>query len=235
MKNPLDLIRYFVRLKKTPDYYWQNAFKKVDIANDNALFKKISDVVISDGKTSSQHDRLFTLFQCLNQLPIKPVVVEIGVWLGGTSKFIAETLAQIRPDGLLYSCDTFSGHAAVDKRFDGTHSTETFSDNSFENVKDYLKHYKNIIFVVGDIAKTSSNIKADEIHMIHLDVDVFPPTEFVLANLWARLATNGVIDVDDYGFVTCKGARKAVDEFLENRSDCFSFHLLTGQMLLLKK
>ena len=56
--------------------------------------------------------------------------------------------------------------------------------------------------------------------MIHLDVDVYPAIKFVLDEFWPRIARNGFILVDDYGFTTCKGAKKAVDEFFDGAKDC---------------
>jgi hypothetical protein len=40
--------------------------------------------------------------------------------------------------------------------------------------------------------------------------------------------------VDDYGFVTCRGTREAVDDFVRDHDNYFFFHLLTGQALLVR-
>jgi hypothetical protein len=40
--------------------------------------------------------------------------------------------------------------------------------------------------------------------------------------------------VDDYGFKTCPGARKAVDEFAARHPEFSLWHLMTGQAVLVR-
>ena len=49
------------------------------------------------------------------------------------------------------------------------------------------------------------------ISLLHLDMDVFDSTNFVLNKLKDRIVKNGIILVDDYG--TVEGATKVVDNF----------------------
>lgn len=55
--------------------------------------------------------------------------------------------------------------------------------------------------------------------LIHLDVDVFEPTQFTLDMFATRLCHNGIFVIDDYGFV--EGASMAVDQFLGQNTDTF--------------
>ncbi|MEM4331709.1 MAG: TylF/MycF/NovP-related O-methyltransferase [Candidatus Micrarchaeia archaeon] len=71
-------------------------------------------------------------------------------------------------------------------------------------------------------------------HLVHLDVDVYEPTRFSLNFFKDKLQPGGIIIVDDYGFTTCPGVKKAVDEFTRNNINYELFHLLTGQALLIK-
>ena len=48
--------------------------------------------------------------------------------------------------------------------------------------------------------------------LIHLDMDVYEPTAFVLKKLFDRLVVGGLIVIDDYN--TVEGATIAVDEFI---------------------
>ena len=52
-----------------------------------------------------------------------------------------------------------------------------------------------------------------KISFLHLDLDVYEPTKFVLNTLYNKVSKNGVILIDDYGQV--KGATKATNEFLK--------------------
>jgi O-methyltransferase len=165
-------------------------------------------------------------------------VAEVGVYKGGSSKFIASVLENENKDTKIYSCDTFTGHAVVNEQYDGEHrANQDFSDVVFSEVVDYLAEYRNIQIIKGDIFNTIDRISPGRLlGLIHLDVDVYPATKFVLENLHEKLATGGFIICDDYGFVTCLGARKAVEEFIETqKSNYLSLHLLTGQIVLVKK
>ena len=56
-------------------------------------------------------------------------------------------------------------------------------------------------------------IKNLKISFLHLDLDVYEPTKFVLNTLYNKVSKNGVILIDDYGQV--QGATKATNEFLK--------------------
>lgn len=225
----------FAKFKSVPPYFYISAHKTVDIARDLEVFSDLARAIISEGRTLLNYDRLYTLFQAVMQLPANPVAVEIGAYKGGASKFIATLLRSEKGGGKLYSCDTFTGHAAVDDRYDGEHIVKNyFGDVTADEVKRYLEPLGNVTVLVGDIAATYQDIREPIIHLIHLDVDVYPPLKFALETFWPRIACRGFILVDDYGFTTCKGAKKAVDEFLSRTHDCIKLHLLTGQCLLIK-
>lgn len=225
----------FVPLESIPHYYYLNAHKSIDIATSVEIFSDLSREIISEGRTLLSYDRLYTLFQAVMQLPQNPITVEVGAYKGGSSKFIATLLRSQKGGGKLYSCDTFTGHATVDRRYDGKHVLKNyFGDVTADEVKRYLEPLNNVTVLVGDIAKTYTHIEEPVIDLIHLDVDVYTPIKFVLDALWPRIAPHGFILVDDYGFTTCKGAKKAVDDFMARTRDCIKFHFLTGQCILIK-
>lgn len=51
--------------------------------------------------------------------------------------------------------------------------------------------------------------------------------------IWARMSPSGIIVFDDYGFLSCPGAKIAVDSFFE-KERATRFHLLTGQAIVVK-
>jgi hypothetical protein len=94
---------------------------------------------------------------------------------------------------------------------------------SKENLNKILvrKKFENFELIEGNVENTLKKfIKKNDntkISLLHLDMDVYKSTKFVLNLLEKRMVKNGIILVDDYG--TVEGATTAVDEFLKKRSD----------------
>lgn len=235
--RPLRLNHHYV-----PDYYGATARKHIDI---RALpeFAALASDAISKKRTLLYYDRLYTIYQSL--AGVKRLVrsheeiniAEVGVYRGGTSHFIASATQALGIEhARLHSFDTFEGHPPkdVDAGLEPLQPANSFNDTQFETVRDYLSEFDNISVHKGRIQDTASEIKDKRFHLLHLDVDIYEPTAFALKFFGERLVAGGVIVVDDYGFVSCPGAKKAVDEFTEASRNFFSLHLLTGQCVLVK-
>jgi O-methyltransferase len=74
----------------------------------------------------------------------------------------------------------------------------------------------NLIFIPGDVAQTLKEKKPQKISLLRLDTDWYASTVEELETLYPLLVDKGVLIIDDYGHFD--GARKAVDEYFENRS-----------------
>jgi len=78
------------------------------------------------------------------------------------------------------------------------------------------KEFTNYSLIAGDVRDTLPdyliNHPAERFSLLHLDMDVFEPTAFVLEHLFERLVPGGLIIIDDYNAV--EGATIATDEFL---------------------
>ena len=218
-----------------PSYYLAGIGKKMDIRDTwNDPFRAIADQVRNDGATMLDYDRLYTVWQCVSNVAKMPEpIVEIGVLRGGTSALIAKAMEHFKKSGTLYSCDTFIGHEEVDGRYDMRHKPGTFADRTSEQlVRDYLEPFASVKVLAGDIKQTAGSIIEPDLAMIHLDVDVYPTTKFVLETMAHRLVQGGILLVDDYGVTSCPGAKRAVDEFVKTAKGFSFMHLLTGQALL---
>src|SRR5436190_21792642 len=97
-------------------YYLSGARKKIDVA---ALpqFAGIAARIKADGRSGMHLDRLYTLWQAVQQAPAGPVA-EVGAYQGGSAKFIAESFLTRGMAPRFFVCDTFSGHARTDDVFD---------------------------------------------------------------------------------------------------------------------
>jgi O-methyltransferase len=70
-------------------------------------------------------------------------------------------------------------------------------------------------FVKGDVLETLKTRVPRQAAILRLDTDWYESTKFELETLYPRLATGGVLIIDDYGH--WQGSRKAVDEFFARR------------------
>lgn len=216
-------------------YYLSGAAKKIDLRQIEG-FSEIARRLRDDGRSGMDLDRLHMLWQAARGAPVGKPIVEVGAYKGGSAKFIAEALRHAGRSPRFYVCDTFTGHPRVDPDIDPLvhQSGAKFQDTSFEEVSEYLADYPNIEIVAGDIIKTSKQLVRESFGLVHIDVDVYPATEFCLRFFAPRLARGGVMIVDDYGFVTCPGAKRAVDEFVTATPAFRMLHLLSGQAILFR-
>ena len=68
-------------------------------------------------------------------------------------------------------------------------------------------------FVKGDVLETVPQEAPERIALLRLDTDWYESTRHELDHLYARLSPGGILIIDDYGH--WRGARRAVDEFIE--------------------
>jgi len=218
-------------------YYLSGARKKIDIAVLPG-FGEIAAAVIASGRAGMDLDRLYTLWQAVEQAPSGAPVVEVGTYKGGSARFLAESFRRRSEEPRFYVCDTFAGHAQTDERYDLDKHRDgsKFQNTSAADVAAYLAGFANITFCVGDIIETARRELAHEpqFGLVHVDVDVYPPTDFCLRFFAPRLAPGAWLVVDDYGFTTCPGAKRAVDDFIAAHREFRMLHLLTGQAVVFR-
>lgn len=144
----------------------------------------------------------------------KGAIAEVSVYKGESALLLAKAF----PDRIIYLFDTFSGMPESDPSID-YHKKGDFADTSLSAVMTKLKDFKNVIYYPGifpESAKTVENIK---FAFVNVDVDIYKSTKDCLEFFYPRLAEGGGIFIqDDYNFPNCKGATKAVDEFLQSQN-----------------
>ena len=72
-----------------------------------------------------------------------------------------------------------------------------------------------ISFIEGKVEDTIPTNVPDRISLLRLDTDWYESTRHELQHLYPRLSPGGVLIIDDYG--QWAGARKAVDEYVEDK------------------
>jgi hypothetical protein len=93
---------------------------------------------------------------------------------------------------------------------------------SYEEIISLLKDqnlYKNVDLIKGDILETLDvyldNNPHLKISLLHIDVDLYEPTKYILERLYSIVTKGGIIVLDDYGAFA--GTNKAVDDFFDNQ------------------
>jgi len=202
-------------------------------------FQKLAKKISSN--TGLKPESLYTLLHFLKEsLSLEGDVMECGVWRGGSAKLIFETVTKYREDKKVYLFDSFEGMRKTDVEFD-RHKTGDFRDTSLDYVKNYVfnsvfdsEKSKMISFHKGWIPESFQGLDNLKLCFAHIDLDLYKSILDTLNFVYPKLSSGGVIVFDDYGFASCPGARKAVDDFFSDKPES-PFSLSTAQALIFKK
>jgi len=174
--------------------------------------------------------RCYMLYQMARQIAQSAGdVAEVGVYKGGTARLLAVSL----PHKTLHLFDTFAGMPLTNVAFD-KHLAGEFSDTSLAAVQERLKDCRNVYFYAGLFPATSAPIEQTKFSLVHVDADIYDSVRACCDFFYPRLEKGAVMVFDDYGFPTCPGARKAVDEFFAAKPE-IPVYLPTGQCLVVRK
>jgi predicted O-methyltransferase YrrM len=116
-------------------------------------------------------------------------VVEMGSWQGGSTWFIAKTLAYLREDRALYMMDLFEDHV-----MDPTATMCSDEIRRRMNVYDRVKMIQGLV----DDPSCLAQIKEPSICFAHMDLG---PVPAALAYLWDHLSPGAPLLLDNYGHI----------------------------------
>jgi O-methyltransferase len=233
--------------RRDPDYHFVHKYfghnaKKLRTGLDDEAFMELAREVRDAKRTFLYYNRLYTLYQAVHNLALRfpdqaVRFLEAGVFRGGSAYFLGRSAQQAMGERVeIVAVDTFTGHPEIDigAREEGAHTPGTFGGVDVDDVREYLAPLPFVEVVQGRIQNVAPKLDGD-LHLIHSDVDLRAPTSYILQLAVERLVPGGMVIVDDYGFVTCPGVKKAVDEFREAHAQRFVVHLLdSGQALVVR-
>jgi hypothetical protein len=172
-------------------------------------------------------DRRFALRELLRLVARVPGdTAECGVYKGASSWFICDGLRRTH-----HGFDSFEGLSAPTGA-DGAYWQGGDLRASEATVAELLAPFDARLYR-GWIPERFDEVADRRFSFVHVDVDLYEPTRDSFAFFYPRLAPGGILLCDDYGFTTCPGARRAVDEFMVDKPEAV-VHLPTGQGLVVK-
>jgi len=142
---------------------------------------------------------------------------ECGVYKGGTARLLAESIVTRSSDKHLHLFDTFGGMPVTGP--DDFHEEGDFFDTSLDAVRHTVGHSEFVHFHSGKIPDTFNSHDDHPIAFAHVDVDIYQSVLDCCHHIYPRLSPGATMVFDDYGFASCPGARKAVDEFFRDKPE----------------
>jgi hypothetical protein len=138
---------------------------------------------------------------------------ECGVYLGASSWLIC----QLGRTHHLF--DSFEGLSPPQTE-DGTYwQAGVFTVNEADVRANLAEFGDRAIFHRGWIPDRFSDVADRTFAFVHVDVDLYRPTCDSIDFFYPRMQPGAVFVCDDYGFATCPGATRAVDEFLADKPE----------------
>ena len=162
--------------------------------------------------------RCWTLWQGLSQaVHVAGDVAEAGVFQGGTARLLKIALGEA-VNKKLYLFDSFEGMKSISSEED-RHAEGDFSDTSVEAVRKVVGADEYVHFRKGWVPDTFVGLDETRFCFAHIDLDLYRGVRDSLEFFYPRVSRCGVIILDDYGFASCPGARKAVDDFFVDKPE----------------
>ena len=199
---------------------------------DDKDFEKYYDELVGDEYHSI--DRKYTISQFLHLTKnVEGDTVECGAYKGATSYLICTFIWKQTQSGTHHVFDSFKG-LSKPKAEDGKYWREGNLSTSEEMCRSNLSQFDFVKYYKGWIPERFLEVQALRFSFVHIDVDLYQPTLDSIVFFYERLNKGGIMICDDYGFVTCPGAKKAMDDFFMDKAEPVIM-LTTGQAFIIKQ
>jgi O-methyltransferase len=178
--------------------------------------------------------RCYELWQLTSQYKNKPgVVIEVGVWRGGTGALLAKAAGE---NTKVYLCDTFEGVVKATQS-DAFYKGGEHKDTDTELVRALMNklNLTNFEILKGIFPEdTGKEFGNQQIKVCHIDVDTYLSAKDVFEYIWPMMVTGGCVIFDDFGFSKMEGVTALVYEIMEKHSDALMLHNLNGHAVIIK-
>lgn len=196
---------------------------------DEKFFKKYKEFDSSNLHSADRKYFMRDLLKLTDRLAGD--TVECGAFQGASSWFICDYLRD--KEKIHHIFDSFEG---LPKKSDV--DNEYWAEGDFKTddkiITDNLKEFSFVKLYKGWIPKRFGEVEHKKFCFAHIDVDLYDPTRDSIEFFYPRMVSGGIILCDDYGFASCPGAKKAFDEFMQNKPEQI-INVPTGQCFIIKK
>ncbi|MFY9101283.1 class I SAM-dependent methyltransferase [Aliarcobacter cryaerophilus] len=220
--------------------YQDNLYQKINV---NATYNPwFGDLEFLDIYNQIKDNTLVDIFRCYELFTLvkqssklkSGALIEIGVFEGGTGAIIAKQAELSNINEKVYLCDTFNGVVKSSEYdpnyYDGEHKA---TKNTVENLLQDI-NIQNTVILEGIFPdETGREIENLQFRFCHIDVDVYYSANDIVEWIWPKMVVGGMIVYDDYGYSTCKGITKHVNE-LSNDDDKMIFYNTNGHAIIIK-
>jgi O-methyltransferase len=193
----------------------------------NDFLRKFNEI---DGMNT---DRRWTLYQLMRLVANIPGdTAEIGCYRGADSYIMCQMNKKDQHFAKRhYMFDSFEG-LSDPLECDGKHWTKGDLACELEEVKALFKEFENVEIIKGWVPESFPRVDNLKFSFVHIDVDLYQPTLDSIKYFYPKMNQGGIILCDDYGFTSCPGATKAIDEFLDGKPEKMLFNSCGGGFLI---
>lgn len=198
---------------------------------DDTEFWAYYDELVGENRHSA--DRKFMLRSLLALVEGVPGdLAECGTYEGASAHLLAQRLDDEHE--FLHLFESFQGLPRPSVA-DGDYWKGGDLAANEELVRTRLARFGEAVVIhAGWIPDRFPEVEDRVFSFVHVDVDLYEPTAASVRFFYPRLVTGAVLLFDDYGFSSCPGARRAIDEFVGTIPEPL-VHIPTGQAFLVKR
>ena len=189
------------------------------IEHDNEFAREFARLSPESDVTAERKFNLDQLFRLVYS--VVGDVAECGTYKGASAFFLARHIQQSTLNKKLLLFDSFGGLSCPES-IDRSYWKEGDLTSHFNDVWNALAPLGPASFVEvykGWIPTRFAEVADRRFCFVHIDVDLYRPTLDSLAFFYPRMNRRGIILLDDYGFASCPGVTRAVDEFMVGKPE----------------
>ena len=184
-----------------------------DDANFNAYLGRVGEL------HGNNTDRKWALAQLLRLVTHVPGdTAECGAYLGASSYLICQANLASPLAKCHHGFDSFEGLSQPGGR-DGDFWGGGDLSVPLEACLRNLAEFRECKLYKGWIPERFHEIADKTFSFVHVDLDIYEPTKASVEFFYPRLNPGGILVCDDYGFTTCPGATRAIDEYLLDKPE----------------